>query len=398
MRVGIFSESYPPIVNGVSTSVRTLMAELERAGHTVYIFTSQAKAHRNYQDDHPGVYRYPSVNSRVEPQYQLPVPFSRRIKAAIPTLGLDLIHSQSPFFLGLIARHIARTQRLPLVSTNHTLYTEYAHYVPGVAPTLTRALLVRWMRWYYNGCDQVLVPSDLTRRHLLACGVRAPIAVLPTGIPVPPLDPADAATIRRQWDIPEEGRILLYVGRLAPEKNLTMLLNAFQLIRESCPDAWLILAGSGMADAATKQTARQLGVWDRTVFTGFLERARLDPYYAAADVFLFPSKTETQGLAVGEAMACGTPCVVVNAGGAPESVRDGVDGFLVEDDPEQMARQALHLLEDAPLRARMSTDARAHAAEMAPDKVARRVITLYEELVETRVKKNGESLAAEATA
>ena len=196
------------------------------------------------------------------------------------------------------------------------------------------------MRGYYNGCDRVLVPSEMTRRHLLAHGVRAPITVLPTGIPAPPAGPAPPGGGPPALGHPAGRPMLLYVGRLAPEKNLEMLLRAFAQILRACPDAWLVLAGSGMGEAATRQAARRLGISDRTVFTGFLERAQLDPLYAAADVFLFPSKTETQGLAVGEAMACGTPCVVVNAGGAPESVRDGVDGFLVDDDPAQMARQA----------------------------------------------------------
>ena len=105
---------------------------MEGAGHTVYVFTSSAAGDRGYVDERPGVYRYPSVSSGVEPQYRVPIPFSQHIKDTIPTLGLDIIHSQSPFFLGLIARHAARTLHLPIVSTNHTLYTEYAHYVRGV--------------------------------------------------------------------------------------------------------------------------------------------------------------------------------------------------------------------------------------------------------------------------
>ena len=388
MRVGIFSESYPPIVNGVSTSVRTLMTELERAGHSVYVFTSRAAVNRDYMDEHAGIYRYPSVNSRVEPQYQLPIPFSSRIKRAIPTLGLDIIHSQSPFFLGLIARHVAREQGLPLVSTYHTLYTEYAHYLPVAPPHLTRALMVQWMRGYYNGCDQVLVPSEMTQRHLLSHGIRAPITVMPTGIPIPPADLPSPIEVRERWGIPAEARVVLYAGRLAPEKNLSMLLHAFTRIRDACPDAYLIFAGSGMGDAATREETERLGVSERTVFTGFLERTQLDPLYAAADVFLFPSKTETQGLAVGEAMACGTPCVVVNEGGAPESVREGVDGFLVEDDAAQMARQAIRLLENPALRQQMSAQALKHAGEMTPAKVASRVIDLYRELVQAQSKKN----------
>ena len=294
MRVGIFSESYPPIINGVSTSVRTLMAELEGAGHTVYVFTSRAAGRRHYRDDRPGVYRYPSFNSGVEPQYRLPIPFSQHIKDTIPTLGLDIIHSQSPFFLGLIARHVARQMGLPIVSTNHTLYTEYAHYLPGVPPPLTRDALVRWMRGYYNGCDRVLTPSEMTRQRLHEHGVCVPITVLPTGIPTPPPGLPSPAAVRLQWGIPPTDRLLLYVGRLAPEKNLEMLLHAFAHILRTCPDAWLILAGSGMGEAVTQQAANDLGISERAIFTGFLERSQLDPLYAASDVFLFPSKTETR--------------------------------------------------------------------------------------------------------
>jgi 1,2-diacylglycerol 3-alpha-glucosyltransferase len=399
MHIGIFSESYPPIVNGVSTSVLTLMGELERAGHTVSVFTSRAKGSTDYVDEHPRVFRYPSAPSLVEPQYQLPIPFSQRIKAAIPEMGLDLIHSQSPFFLGLIARHVAQELGLPLVSTNHTLYTEYAHYTKRLLPLpLARSMLIGWMQWYYSSCDHVLVPSDLTRQTLLSFGVQAPVTVMPTGIPIPPQEMPPPAAIKRSWDIPQDARLLLYAGRLAPEKNLGMLLEAAAQIIAARPETYLMLAGSGMGDADTRQMVRQMGLEKQTVFTGFLERSRLDPIYAAADVFLFPSKTETQGLAIGEAMACGTPCVVVNAGGAPESVRDGVDGFLVEDDPTQMAERAMRLLDDPNVRQAMSAEARTHAAGVTPDKVAARILGLYENLIATRTRKNQGNFVTEATA
>jgi 1,2-diacylglycerol 3-alpha-glucosyltransferase len=397
MRVGIFSESYPPIVNGVSTSVRTLMTELETAGHHVFIFTSQAKPDAHYQEDHANVYRYPSIPSLVEPQYQLPVPFSRTIKTAIPKLGLDIIHSQSPFFLGLIARHVARTLRLPLVSTNHTIYTEYVHYLPGISPQFSRGLLTGWMRTYYNSCDYVLVPSDFTRKTLLELGVRSPLMVMPTGIPLPTISLLMPEKVRSEWGIPLEAQLLLYAGRLAPEKNLGLLLDAFVQIQSQMNTVHLILAGSGMGEAATREMVKQRGIEEKVTFTGFLKREQLDPLYAAADIFLFSSKTETQGLAVGEAMACGAPCVVVNAGGAPESVQHGVNGFLVEDDPSEMAKHALKILKDPLLRAALSHEALAHAAERTPEKVAGRMIGLYQELLE-RGAKGKQHQIMEATA
>jgi 1,2-diacylglycerol 3-alpha-glucosyltransferase len=379
MRIGIFSESYKPLINGVSTSVETLIAELERAGHTVYVFTS---SYPRFTDERAGVFRFPSINSLVEPDYVVPIPISPRIHAAVASLKLDIVHSQSPFFLGMMARGIARRYAIPHVSTNHTLYTQYAHYFPLAPPALTRAGLIRWMRRFYNSCDQVIVPSRLTQSTLVdLCGVHAPIEVIPSGIPEPPYILASREETMERLGVPARARVLLYVGRLAPEKNLTVLLDAFVTVAATVPDSYLVVAGSGKSAAWLRRHVRKLGIEGRTVFTGFLTRTRLDPLYNAADAFLFPSKTETQGLAVGEALAAGTPCVVVNGGGAPESVRDGEDGFLVTDNPADMAARAIQLLTEPDLRRRMSDAARVNAARQRPAAIASRIMAVYERLV-----------------
>ncbi len=378
MRIGLFTESYPPLINGVSTSVQTLIAQLEHAGHDVFVFTSRYPKHR---DDRPHVYRYPSFNSLVEPDYVLPIPISPRIAAAIPRLKLDIVHSQSPFLLGLLARRIARRYGLPHLSTNHTLYSEYAHYVPLLPRAFVKVAIIRWMHKFYNACDHVLAPSHLTRSRLQEYGVHAPISVVPTGIPAPPFLLAKPADTKRDLGLPPNARLLLYVGRLAPEKNLGMLLRAFRRISDQTDDTFLVLAGSGTSASALRRRAKQLGIEARTLFTGFVGRTTLDPLYAASDLFLFPSVTETQGLAVGEALAAGTPCIVVNGGGAPEAIRNGVNGFVVEDDPAQMAEHALRLLGDDALRRSMAAEALAGAALMTPEHAARRILTLYEELV-----------------
>jgi len=354
MRVGIFSESYPPLINGVSTSVQTLIAHLEQAGHEVFVFTSR---YPRYRDERGGVFRYPSVNAVVEPDYVLPITFSPRIARIIPTLKLDIVHSHSPFFLGLLARRVAVSLGLPHVATNHTLYTEYAHYLPLPTVTVTRWLLVRWMRDFYNSCDRVLAPPYVLQR--------------------PP-------ETKHEFGLPPDARLLLYVGRLAPEKNLDLLLRAFALVTAKTNDTYLILAGSGKSRGALEARARTLGIHRRTRFAGFLGRTKLDPLYQASDLFLFPSKTETQGLAVGEALAAGLPCVVVNAGGAPESVRDGVDGFLVADDAWAMAGRTLALLADAAGRLHMSEEAKRGAASRTPENVGGSMLAVYEELIKAR--------------
>lgn len=387
MRVGIFSESYPPLINGVSTSVQTLTASLEHAGHTVFIFTSR---YPHYQDERAGVFRFPSINSLVEPDYVVPITFSPRIARAIPALKLDIIHSQSPFFLGLLARRVARSFDLPHVATNHTLYTDYAHYLPLPTVAITRRLLVAWMHQFYDTCDRVIAPSELTRRVLIdKYGVQTPVTVVPTGIPPPPYVLARPADVKKELGLPPDACILLFVGRLAPEKNLDLLLRAFARIMAKTNDTYLILAGSGKSRSLLEKQARTLGIHRRTRFTGFLGRTKLDPLYQASDLFLFPSKTETQGLAVGEALAAGVPCVVVNAGGAPESVRDGVDGFLVADDPDALAGRALELLNNPALHRRMTDEAKRGAASRTPEGVGNRIIAVYDELIAERRERAG---------
>ena len=388
MRVGIFTESYPPLINGVSTSVQTLIAHLEQAGHEVFVFTSR---YPRYRDERKGVFRYPSVNALVEPDYVLPITFSPRITRVIPTLKLDIVHSHSPFFLGLLARRVARSLSLPHVATNHTLYTEYAHYLPLPTVGVTRWMLVHWMRDFYDTCDRVLAPSHLTQRVLEEYGVRTPISVVPTAIPAPPYVLQRPPETKREFGLPLDARLLLYVGRLAPEKNLDLLLRAFAHVAEKTNDTYLILAGSGKSRGTLEARARVLGIHRRTRFAGFLGRTKLDPLYQASDLFLFPSKTETQGLAVGEALAAGLPCVVVNAGGAPESVRDGVDGFLVADDARAMADRTIALLADPAGRQRLAEEAKRGAQSRTPENVGGRMAAVYEELIAAR--RNGEGTA-----
>ena len=379
MRVAIFSESYKPLINGVSTSVDTLVAELERAGHTVYIFTSKFP---QYEDEREHVYRYPSVNSVMEPDYVLPIPVSRHISDTISRLKLDIIHSQSPFALGMLARKTARRIGVPLVSTNHTLYTEYTHYVPLIPTATSRRVIARWMRWYYNECDWVFAPSEYTRRLLVDdFKVVRPVSVVPTGIPSPPYVLASTRSIKENLKIPGDARVLLYVGRLAREKNLDMLLEAFAKVLEAAGNVYLVIAGSGNNAARLKGRTEQLCIDEFVRYTGFLDRTRLDPLYKAADVFVYPSVTETQGLAVGEALASGTPCVVVNGGGAPETVTSGVDGFLVRNSVDEFSSAVLRLLDDGELRRRFSDAARKNAERLQPERVARLMIDRYERLV-----------------
>jgi 1,2-diacylglycerol 3-alpha-glucosyltransferase len=379
MRVGIFTESYPPVVNGITTSVTTLVEQLERMGHTVHVFAPKFPGHSG---DPSNVVRFPSWTTRYDPGYPLPVPFSRDLISAVARYKLDVIHSQSPFLLGLVALMVARAEHIPLVATNHTLYTEYSHYVPVVPEDITKTVTKSVVRWYYEKCDAVIAPSKMAADRLGdGYGIRRTIVkVVPTGIPLaPPISPEMKLEVRRRYGVPADAPMLLYAGRLAKEKNLWMLLEAFEkVVLPAHPEARLVLAGSGVdAEAIQHMVDESNLLRDRVRMTGFINRPDLDPIYAAADIFAFPSVTETQGVVLGEALAAGTPCCAVDAAGSPETVTDGVDGLLTANDRTAYGVALNRMLDDPEMRVMMSRNALRLAQQRTPQHMAQKIVAIY---------------------
>jgi len=388
MRIAIFTESYEPIVNGVSVCVSTLRDGLTARGHEVYVF---APAYRGYKDESERVFRLPARHTFLMPDYPFPIPFAPRTRRQFAKLKPDIVHTQTPFLLGVLGARWARRYGVPFVSTNHTLYTEYAHYVPIRPKALTKWFLARLMRWYYSGADAVVVPSQPVAKILRGYGVKTRIEVIKTGIePVPTPTPLQREAVRRRYlpaaDV-EDGRaepngfLLLYAGRIAREKNLRMLLRAFAAVAPTHPSARLLLVGGGPALAETKAFAASLGLGERVEFAGMLGRREIDPIYGAADVFVFPSTTETQGIAICEALSAGLPVVAVNAGGIPENLQHGVDGFLTNDDPAEFAERVEYLLDHSAERAAMSARARANAAAFSIERMVDHFERFYESVI-----------------
>jgi 1,2-diacylglycerol 3-alpha-glucosyltransferase len=390
LRVGIFTDGYPPVVNGVSTSVHTLVEQLEQAGHKVYVF---APNFPGYVERAPNVVRFPSFITPFDKRYPLPMPFSVQLLATLRRLRLDVIHSQSPFVLGLIALELSRRNRIPLIATNHTLYLQYTHYVPFVPKPVISAMARKAIGWYYRSCEGVIAPSRMAAEQLIDRFevTSTTVHVVPSGIPIPDkISEQEKVIARTSLGISPESPMLLYSGRLAREKNLMMLLDSFEMgILERHPDAKMVLVGSGPdADDVRERVELSTSLRRSVILPGFINRDKLDPIYAAADLFVFTSKSETQGMVIGEALAVGTPCVVVDEGGAPETVENGVDGYLTIDDPGVFAAAVNRILDDPGLKARMGEAGIANAAKRTPQRMASKIIKIYEDSIE-QVKQSG---------
>lgn len=379
MRVGIFTDSWKPYVSGVVHSIDTFVSELDRLGHDTFIFAPGYPRHFRREGN---VFRFASLPSGSYRDFRVGIPISPRLRRTARQLRLDIIHAHSPFLMGGMGARLARGQGLPLVFTYHTFYHQYSHYFP-VAGSLSSGLLLHLSRHFCNRCDQVITPTTGVRDFLRERGVRTPVAVLPTGIDPARFQGGDPTWLRRVHGL-GEGPVLLYVGRIAREKNIQLLLRTFQQVLATIPAARLVLAGDGPALDGLRAEAGAMGFEGRVRFIGSLTGRSLRDCYVGADVFVFPSETDTQGIVINEAQAAGLPVVAVRALATADLVRNGMDGFLCPPGERELAGAVLKILEDGRLRAAMSRAAAARAETFSAPVLAGRLVRIYEDLVYSR--------------
>lgn len=379
LRIAIFSDSALPILNGVSVSIAALIANLRDQGHSVHLFTAARRGHR---DDDPNTHRFPAIETPWTRGYSLAIPPFYPMLREFRKHEFDLIHTHTPYTIGFVGLRWAQSHDLPVVATYHTLYDKYVHYIPFFPKRYTRFKIAKHTNFYYNQVDQVIVPSVAAMKWLRRHSVHTPIHVIPTGIGFNPL--VDRAEVRQRLGVGPDQPVLLYVGRIAREKNLLLLLEAAARVFRHVPNARLWLVGDGPFRAECSRRASEMAIGDRVRFFGFVPRDQVDEYYAAADVFVFSSVTETQGLVVSEAMAHGLPSVVVQGGGAGEAVMDGVNGCLVRNDPTAFAEAVLTILREPDLHSRLSHNARKSVRDHSPLRSALQVIEVYRAALQAR--------------
>jgi 1,2-diacylglycerol 3-alpha-glucosyltransferase len=376
MRIGFFSDTYTPQINGVVTSIKLFAEALERQGHEVYIFAPTPRQ----PTDGPRIVRIPSIPFALQPEMRVASIYSQHAYRLARRAKLDVIHSHDPFAVGLFGLAVAKQFRLPYVHTYHTLYPEYVHYVWETR--FTRAMAERLSREFCDQCDLVLAPSTKIERALAEWGVTAPVELLPTGVDAKRFskrDPEAAAALRKRFGIPEGDRLLTFVGRIGLEKNLDLLVEA--IARVKTPGARLLIVGNGPYRGDLDAHIAALGVTDRVTFTGYLQGDEVAAAYAASDAFFFASLSETQGLVVAEAMASGLPVVAVQDLAVGDAVTDGVNGFLTLERPASLAEAADRVLTDPSLRASMGAASLQRAQDLGIDLMAERLAGLYESLV-----------------
>ncbi|MCW0929023.1 glycosyltransferase family 4 protein [Streptococcus anginosus] len=311
MRIGLFTDTYFPQVSGVATSIRTLKTELEKLGHTVFIFTTTDKDVNRYEDWQ--IIRIPSVPFFAFKDRRIAYRgFSTALEIA-RQYQLDIIHTQTEFSLGLLGVWIAKELRIPVVHTYHTQYEDYVRYIAKgmvIRPSMVKYIV----RGFMSDLDGVICPSEIVYDLLMKYKVKVEKRVIPTGIELakferPEITSENIADLRGKLGISNQETMLLSLSRVSYEKNIQAVLAALPAVLEENPDVKLVMAGDGPYLSDLKAQAKRLNITDAVIFTGMIAPSETALYYKAADFFISASTSETQGLTYLESLASGTPII-----------------------------------------------------------------------------------------
>lgn len=309
MKIAFFTDTYFPQLNGVTVSVDNFSKELQKKGHTVYIFAPKI---RGYAGQNSNVYRVNSfkvVDS--QPEIRVPILIPNRNLRQIFKLGFDIVHAHGNGPFSVLGYQTAIVKRIPFVLTFHTIQTKYAHYFLN-GKIIRPRTIAAGLRIFASVCDGVVVPSNKMRKELIGYGIKKDIKILPSFIETSRFQRNEKGYLHKKLNIPETHKILLSVGRLGKEKSFDFLIEMFEYVVKNEPQTHLVIVGQGQEELNLRKLVKKLALEKSVHFTGKLDNKVVPSSYSDADIFVFASSSETQGLTVLEAAASGLPLVVVD--------------------------------------------------------------------------------------
>lgn len=377
MRILFVSDVYFPRVNGVSTSIKTFTRALRSLGHEVTLIAP------DYGDNSVPDENIVRIAARAVPydpedrlmSYRAVVAQADALRAR----DYDVVHIHTPFVAHYAGVALARALGVPVLESYHTFFEEYLfHYVPLMPKAWMRALARRFSRAQCNAVNAVVVPSSPMRDVLKGYGIESHMEILPTGMELDRFRGGDGSRFRAKHHIPHDRPVLLHVGRVAFEKNIDFLLQVVDRVRASIPEVLFIIAGEGPARSALQCQAQTLNLVDNVCFIGYMDReTELLDCYRAADIKIFASRTETQGLVLLEAMALGVPVVSTAMMGTRDVLQPGCGAVVVPEETAAFAEAVVRVLRSAELRASLSHDAQDYVRKWSADTMASRLVDLY---------------------
>jgi 1,2-diacylglycerol 3-alpha-glucosyltransferase len=369
-----------PRVNGVSTSIQTFRSQLQALGHATHLI---APAYGGEAAD-PTITRIGSRPVPGDPEDRLMGRAELRSRSAeVAAAGYDILHVQTPFLAHYAGVALGRRLGLPVVETYHTYFEEYLHhYLPYVPRAFSRFAARHFTRAQAAAVTALVVPTPRMLEVLRGYGVATRAEVIPTGIDFAHFSGGNGASFRASHGIPRERPVLAHISRVAHEKNIDFVLRMTARVREAVPDVLLVIAGEGPALEHLRRVAAGLGLASHVLFVGNLERERaLLDCYRAADLFVFASRTETQGLVLLEALALGLPVVSTAVLGTADVLHGARGARIAPEDEAAFAAIVISLLNDPRARAELAANGPADARQWSAQVMAERLVDLYRSLL-----------------
>lgn len=387
MRIGIFTDSYLPDINGVVTSVVTLKKALEQLGHTVFIISNH-QGSKVIMDDKEKILRLPGVELKRLYGYTMSSPINFAMDY-IEDMNLDVIHTQQEFGVSLYGRQMAKELGIPQVYTYHTMYADYTHYInPFDFERIDKAgkwVVKNFSKIMGNSVQAVIAPSQKTKTVLEGYGVKAPIYVVPTGLDLDAfkedqIDWTFAKSLREGLNLKENDHVLVFVGRLAKEKSLEMPIKA--IARSNDEKLHLVVVGSGTDEDYFKQIAQDNHVQDRVHFIGKVPREHIPYYYVAFDGFVSASLSETQGLTYIEALASGLPVFGRRDEVLYDLVEEGRSGYYFDSAEELVEKIDRFFSKDKQEREQESLYCRQKVAPYSKEIFGQKILAVYQQAID----------------
>ena len=385
MKIGLFTDSYPPYINGVSTSVYSLREALKKLGHTVYIVTVNDSIIKHEYDEKEKILRIPGIPIGIY-DYRLSEIYPISTVKIIKKWNLDIIHSHTEFGIGIFARILSKKFKIPLVHTYHTLYEDYTHYITHnhfdklskkIVKDLTKVYCVKTAK-------ETIVPTEkiyklFKEKYMITKNIN----VIPSGIDIERffeenVDKEKVEQIKEKYGITKKDFTIIFVGRLAPEKNIEFLLNSQQkLIEKKINNIKLLIVGDGPDRENYINISRKLNIFDKVIFTGKIPQEEIQYYYQCANAFVTASNSETQGLTIIEAMAAGVVPICVN----DMAFIDMLPRTTLFSNQDEYINQLITFYRDENLRNEYKVKIRKKAEEYSSLTYAQRVLNVYYEVL-----------------
>lgn len=393
MKIGLFTDSYPPYINGVSTSVFNLREALRKMGHTVYIVTVNNSVIKSNYDEEEKILRISGIPIGIY-DYRLSNIYPLSTIKIIKKWDLDVIHSHTEFGIGIFARLLAKKFKIPLVHTYHTLYEDYTHYITHNHLDHFSKKIVKDLTKIYceKTAKETIVPTDkIYKLFKEKYQITKNVCIIPSGIDLERFFEENVSkekvrNLKSKYGITKHDFTILFVGRLAQEKNIDFLLEAHKkIVERNILSIKLLIVGDGPDREKYINISRKLNINDKVIFTGKIPQEEIQYYYQCADLFVTASNTETQGLTVIEAMAAGIVPMCIN----DMAFAQMLPKYSLFRNQEEYIKQLFHFLQDDEFRNQTKKEVRKKAEEYNSEKYAKRVLEVYQEVLQENTNQKG---------